>query len=100
MILAAFYRFFVWQSAAGNDVFLLASDEGQAADDLKLAKKLIAANPILAREVDVKPKVIERLDGKGELRILPAGDVGGAHGKTYSLGRLRRDPHLPDLGFA
>ena len=76
---------FVWESAAGNDVFLLASDEGQAADDLKLAKKLIAANPILAREVDVKQKVIERLDGRGELKILPAGDVGGAHGKTYSM---------------
>ena len=25
LILAAFYRLFVWESAAGNDVFLLAS---------------------------------------------------------------------------
>jgi hypothetical protein len=83
LILAAFYRFFVWPSAAGNDCFLLASDEGQAADDLKLAKKTIAANPILAREVTIRAKVIERLDGRGELKILPAGDVGGSHGKTY-----------------
>src|SRR5687768_1147503 len=44
LILAAFYRFFTWQSTAGNDTFLLANDEGQAADDLSLAKKLIAAN--------------------------------------------------------
>jgi Terminase large subunit, ATPase domain len=85
LILASFYRLFVWPSAAGNDVFLLASDEGQAADDLKLAKKLIQANPILAREVQVKQKEIERLDGRGVLQILPAGDVGGSHGKTYSL---------------
>src|SRR5262245_60148099 len=43
LILAAFYRFFVWLSASGNDCFLLANDEGQAADDLKLAKKLIGS---------------------------------------------------------
>jgi hypothetical protein len=83
LILAAFYRFFVWESAAGNDCFLLANDEGQAADDLSLAKKLIYANPMLGHEVDVKAKLIERLDGRGVLRILPAQDVAGAHGKTY-----------------
>ena len=83
LILAAFYRFFVWESAAGNDAYLLANDEGQAADDLSLAKKLIYANPMLAHEVQVKLKSIERLDGRGELRILPAGDVSGSHGKTY-----------------
>lgn len=83
MILAAFYRFFVWESVAGNDAYLLANDEGQAADDLSLAKKLIYANPMLAHEVQVKLKSIERLDGRGELRILPAGDVSGSHGKTY-----------------
>ena len=83
LILAAFYRFFVWESAAGNDCFLLANDEGQAGDDLSLAKKLIYANPMLGHEVDVKAKLIERLDGRGVLRILPAQDVAGAHGKTY-----------------
>jgi hypothetical protein len=83
LILAAFYRFFVWQSGSGNDCFLLANDEGQAADDLSLAKKLIWANPILAHEVEVRAKSIERLDGRGTLRILPAGDAVGAHGKTY-----------------
>jgi hypothetical protein len=89
-ILAAFYRFFVWPSAAGNDSrpsiwrnpFLLGI-QGRANDDLSLAKKLIYANPILAQEVEVKAKAIERLDGRGVLKILPAQDVAGSHGKTY-----------------
>jgi hypothetical protein len=84
LILASFYRLFAWpSSSAGNDCFLLANDEGQAGDDLSLAKKLIYANPILKHEVVIKQKSIERLDGRGELRILPAGDVSGSHGKTY-----------------
>ena len=83
LVLAAFYRFFMWPSRAGNDCFLLASDEGQAADDLALAKKLIRANPILGHHVDVQAKEIIRKDGAGSLRILPAKDVSGAHGKTY-----------------
>ena len=83
LILAAFYRFFAWRSPAGNDAMLVANDEEQAGDDLVLAKKLIAANPILARAVTVKQKEIERADGRGTLKILPAKDVVGAHGKTY-----------------
>lgn len=83
LVLAAFYRFFAWPSAAGNDCFLLANDEGQAGDDLSLAKKMIAANPILDREVDVQAKEVIRNDGAGSLRILPAKDVAGSHGKTY-----------------
>jgi hypothetical protein len=83
LILAAFYRFFVWPSAYGNDCFLLANDEGQASDDLTLAKKLIAANPVLRHAVIVKQKEIVRKDGRGTLAILPARDVMGAHGKTY-----------------
>src|SRR5665213_2427510 len=72
-------------SPAGNDCFILANDEGQAADDLDLAKKLIAVNPALAREVEVLTKEISRRDGKGKLRILPARDVVGQHGKTYLM---------------
>lgn len=83
LVLAAFHRLFAWESSQGNDCFLLANDEGQAGDDLRLAKKLIAANPLLSREVSVKQKEIERLDGKGSMLILPAKDVAGAHGKTY-----------------
>jgi len=83
LILATLYRFLAWESPQGNDCFLLANDEGQAADDLKLAKKLIAANPLLNREVIVKQKEIERVDARGTLMILPAKDAIGAHGKTY-----------------
>jgi hypothetical protein len=83
LVLAALYRFLVWPSPAGNDCFILANDEGQARDDLDLAKKLIAANPILDREVEVKSREIARRDGRGVLKILPAQDVAGSHGKTY-----------------
>ena len=97
LILAAFYRFLVWPSSAGNDCFLLANDEGQAADDLTLAKKLIAANPVLKREVIVKLKEIVRKDGQRH-----AGDPArpGRHGRAREdvpLRRLRRDPRLPRL---
>jgi len=83
LILAALYRFLAWESPQGNDCFLLANDEGQAGDDLKLLKKVIAVNPLLDREVIVKQKEIERVDAKGTLKILPAQDAIGAHGKTY-----------------
>jgi len=83
LILAALYRFLVWRSMQGNDCILLANDEGQAADDLELAKKLIAANPLLGREVRVLQKEIVRQDGNGTLLILPAKDIAGMHGKTW-----------------
>lgn len=70
-------------SPGGNQVYLLANDEGQAGDDLALAKKLITANPALQDRVRVSKKVIERRDGRGFLEILPAQDVIGTHGKTY-----------------
>ena len=38
---------------------------------------------MLDREVIVKQKEIERVDAKGTLKILPAQDAIGAHGKTY-----------------
>lgn len=85
LVLACFYPFFIWKSSAGNDVYVLANDEKQAGDDLKLANKLIEANSILAREVDVKQKSIERRDGLGTLEILPARDVAGQHGKTFLM---------------
>ncbi len=83
LILAGLYRLLAWHSEAGNDGYVLANDEGQAADDLSLAKKLIAANPALAHEVEIRAKEIARLDGRGSLKILPARDVSGSHGKTY-----------------
>ena len=83
LTLAALYRFLAWPSAAGNDCFVIANDEEQAGDDLALAKKLIAVNPDLAAEVQVYSKEIARIDGMGSLKILPAQDVLGLHGKTF-----------------
>jgi len=83
LILASLYRLMAWKSPGGNQCYVLANDEGQAADDLELAKKLVRINPVLANAVDIKQKVIERKDGQGFLEILPAQDVAGSHGKTY-----------------
>ena len=83
LILAGLYRLLAWKSPAGNQCYILANDEDQAADDLELAKKLIVVNPILDAEVVIKQKIIERRDGNGFLEILPANDVAGSHGKTY-----------------
>lgn len=83
LCLAALYRFLAWPSTQGNDSYILANDEGQAGDDLSLAKKLIACNPSLDAEVKVYEKEIARRDDNGVLRILPARDAIGAHGKTY-----------------
>jgi hypothetical protein len=83
LILAGLYRLLVWPSDHGNDGFILANDEGQAGDDLSLAKKLILANDVLRREVTLSAKAITRCDGNGALQVLPANDVKGSHGKTY-----------------
>jgi hypothetical protein len=84
LTLAALYRFLAWPvDDKGNDAFILANDEAQAADDLALCKKLIAANPALDAEVSVYSKEIVRRDERGTLKILPAKDVAGQHGKTF-----------------
>ena len=83
LILAALYRLVAWVSEGGNECYVLANDEGQAGDDLSLAKKLIRVNPILSDALKIKQKVVERKDGVGFLEILPAQDVAGTHGKTF-----------------
>jgi len=83
LVLAAFYRFFVWDSPQGNDAFILANDSDQAGDDLSLAKKLIECNPSLSQLVKVYSDRIVRLDNKSSLMILPAKDIAGSHGKTF-----------------
>src|SRR2546422_159565 len=83
LVLAAFFALVANDSPGGNQCYLLANDEGQAGDDLELAKKLVRANVLLAERVVVRQKAIERVDGDGFLMILPAKDVAGAHGKTY-----------------
>ena len=84
LVLAALWAL-IKNSPGGNQIYLLASDEGQALDNLALAKKLIDANPALKKLLVVREKVIHRRDGHGFLMILPAKDISGAHGKTYRL---------------
>jgi phage terminase large subunit-like protein len=72
-------------SPGGNQVLVLANDEGQAADDLALVKLFVAENPLLAAELEVQTKRLVRRDGKGFIEVLPAQDTKGAHGKTARL---------------
>lgn len=83
--LAALYVLTCHDSPQGSTCFIVANDEGQAADDLDLCKKLIAVNPLLSRHLVVGKKVIERRDGRGVLQVLPARDVAGSHGKSYAF---------------
>ena len=69
----------------GSDCFILANDSDQAGDDLSLAKKLIAYNPELAAEIEVRTNELRLKDGSASLRILPANDALGAHGKSAAF---------------
>jgi hypothetical protein len=82
LVLAALFCL-VTDAPAGNECYLLANDEDQAGDDLSLAKKLVAVNPVLSDWLKPCAKVIERRDGAGFLEILPAQDIVGTHGKTF-----------------
>lgn len=84
-VLAGLYKLLAWLPAgnAENEVYLVASDLGQADDDLDLCKKIIRSNPVLEAELTIRSNFIERKDGKGFIEILPAGDAEGLHGKTY-----------------
>jgi hypothetical protein len=82
LILIGLYKLLVGSDWWDNDVLLLANDEQQALDDLSLLKKLIEVNPIIADELDVLAKEVRRRDGKGIMKVLPARDIAGAHGKS------------------
>lgn len=84
-VLAGLYKCLIWKSIGGrgNQVYFVASDLGQANDDLDLCKLIIRRNPMLDAELIAKSNVIERRDGEGFIEILPAGDAPGLHGKTY-----------------
>ena len=83
LVLAGLYCLVARREAyQGNDGLILGNDEAQAGDDLSLAKKLVSINPSLAAELEIRVKEIVRRDGQGTLRILPARDVIGLHGKT------------------
>ena len=84
-VLASLYKLIVWRPEGnkGNECFFVASDIGQANDNLDLTKKLIRCNPVLDGELVIKADTIERRDGRGFLTILPAQNAPGLHGKTY-----------------
>jgi hypothetical protein len=85
LILAALFVLVIWRSVQGSDGFILANDADQAADDLTLAKKLVACNPDLAAEIEPFASELRLRDGSAVLKILPAKDVAGAHGKSAAF---------------
>jgi hypothetical protein len=112
LILAALFVLLIRRSVQGSDGFILANDADQAADDLSLAKKLIACNPDLAAEVEVLATELRLRDGSASLKILPAKDTIGAHGKSAAfigydeihgykdwslMEALQPDPTRPDV---
>jgi phage terminase large subunit-like protein len=86
LILAALFKLLIPETVQGNDGFILANDQDQAADDLSLAKKLVAANADqIGAEVELLSTEIKRRDGRGTLKILPAQNAVGQHGKTATF---------------
>ncbi len=72
-------------SPGGSQVLLVSNDEGQSAEALDLAKKIVRANPALKMTLAVRAKNILRRDGRGHMQILPARFAIGEHGRTYRL---------------
>jgi hypothetical protein len=85
LVLAALFVLTIRRSLQGSDAYILANDTDQAADDLSLAKKLVACNPDLAAEIVTLQHELRLRDGSASLKILPAKDVAGSHGKTYGF---------------
>jgi phage terminase large subunit-like protein len=85
LILSALFVLVIRRSVQGSDGYVLANDQDQAADDLSLAKKLIRVNPDLAAEIDVLSNELRLRDGSATLKVLPAKDVVGAHGKSAAF---------------
>ena len=87
LVLGCLYAL-ITDAVGGNQCYLVANDEDQAADNLSLAKLLIRANEELLGDIAglmVRKNIIERKDGAGFLEILPARDAVGQHGKTFRL---------------
>jgi phage terminase large subunit-like protein len=85
LILAALFVLVIRRSVQGSDGYILANDADQAGDDLALAKKLVAHNPALANEIEPLAGELRLRDGSASLRILPARDTVGAHGKSAAF---------------
>jgi hypothetical protein len=82
LVLAGLFSLMCRESPQGSDVLLIGNDESQASADLDLAKRLVGINPDLADELEVLSKEIRRRDGKGTMRVLPAQNAIGQHGRT------------------
>jgi phage terminase large subunit-like protein len=85
MVLAALFVLVIRRSVQGSDGYILANDADQAGDDLALAKKLVACNPPLAREIEPLANELRLRDGSASLKILPARDTTGSHGKSAAF---------------
>jgi hypothetical protein len=85
LVLAALFVLVIKRSHQGSDGFILANDQQQAGDDLVLAKRLIACNPDLGAEIEPLASELRLRDGSATLKILPARDVIGAHGKSAAI---------------
>lgn len=85
LILAGLYRLVACDSPPGNDCYIIGLDHDQSRDDLALAAKLCAANPIIGDEVECMADSIRRRDGKGSLITGASRYAAGLHGKTYSF---------------
>ena len=111
LVLAALFACVANDPPRGNDIYLIANDEGQANDDLSLCKKLVAISPHLLSRLVIRDKMIVRKDNRGTITILPGRDAIGLHGKTYRaalfdeihgyrdwalLEALALDPHRDD----
>lgn len=85
LVFASLYCVLARRSPQGQQGLILANDEGQAADDLDLLKKILEVNPLLRSEFEVLSKEIRLRDGSGGIKILPAQESAGLHGKTFSV---------------
>jgi hypothetical protein len=54
-------------------------------NDLSLARKVVAANPDLSVEIECLATELRLRDGSATLKILPAKDAIGAHGKSFAF---------------
>ena len=85
LVLGALFVLVIRRSVQGSDGFILANDADQAGDDLALAKKLIGINPNLGSEIEVFASELRLRDGSASLKILPAKDTLGTHGKSAAF---------------
>jgi hypothetical protein len=85
LVLAGLFVLVIRRSVQGSDGFILANSSDQANDDLTLAKKLIACNPALASEIEVMASELRLREGSATLKILPAANTVGMHGKRAAF---------------